>query len=108
MKLPFVLALASGAAIAAYILINTPGPEYATGNDSLEDAARSTAQWGSKKRVTSKGSSVLGKLKEGVGRATGDSDLASDGLVDQAAGAVQDAAGHVAQAAGEALHEVNR
>jgi uncharacterized protein YjbJ (UPF0337 family) len=108
MKLPFVLALASGAAIAAYILINTPGPEYATGNDSLEDTARGTAQWGSKRRVASAGSSVLGKVKEGVGRVTGDDDLAADGLVDQAAGAVQNAAGKVAQAAGETLHELNR
>lgn len=108
MKLPFVLALASGAAIAAYILINTPGPEYATGNDSVEDAARRTSQWGSKKRVTSKGDSVLGKVKEGVGRLTGDEDLAADGLVDQAAGAVKNAAGQVAQAAGETLHELNR
>jgi uncharacterized protein YjbJ (UPF0337 family) len=108
MKLPFILAIASGAAIAAYILINTPGPEYATGNDSIEDAARGTAQWGSKKRITSKGSSVIGKVKEGVGRVTGDEDLATEGLVDQAAGAVKDAAGKVAQAAGETLHELNR
>jgi uncharacterized protein YjbJ (UPF0337 family) len=108
MKLPFVIAIASGVALAAYVLINTPGPEYATGNDSIEDAARGTAQWGSKKRVAGAGNSVLGKLKEGAGRVTGDQDLASDGLVDQAAGAVKDAAGQVAQAAGKTLHELNR
>jgi uncharacterized protein YjbJ (UPF0337 family) len=108
MKLPFVLAIASGAAIAAYILINTPGPEYATGNDSIEDAARGTSQWGSKKRVAGAGRNVLGKLKEGAGRLTGDEDLAGEGLVDQAAGAVKNAAGQVAQVAGETLHDLNR
>jgi uncharacterized protein YjbJ (UPF0337 family) len=108
MKLPFVIAIASGVAIAAYILFNTPGPEYATGNDSVEDAARGTAQWGSKKRVAGAGNSIVGKVKEGVGRVTGNEDLAGEGLVDQAAGAVKNAAGEVAQAAGETLHELNR
>jgi hypothetical protein len=42
----------------------------------------------------------VGKLKEGVGRATGDDQLAGEGLVDQIAGAVKDTAGQAPQALG--------
>jgi uncharacterized protein YjbJ (UPF0337 family) len=47
-------------------------------------------------------------VKEGFGRATGDDDLAGEGLVDQAVGAVKDGAGKAAQAVGETIHDLNR
>ena len=108
MKLPWILAIASGAAIAAYILINTPGPEYATGNDSVEDAARSAARWGSKSRVSSLGDKVSGKVKQAASKLTNDQDLHDEGVVDQATGFVKDTVGEVAQAAGQTLHDLNR
>ena len=108
MKLPFLLAAASAVAIAAYIIANQPGPEYATGSDTLEGAARNTAQWGSKKRISGSANSVIGKVKQSVGDLTGNADLANEGLVDQASGAVKDAAGEVAQAAGQTIHDLNR
>lgn len=108
MKLPFLIAAASGVAIAAYILLNTPGPEYATGSDTLEGAARDTAQWGSKKRISGSANRVIGKVKQGVGDLTGNADLSNEGITDQAAGAVKDAAGQVAQAAGQTIHNLNR
>jgi uncharacterized protein YjbJ (UPF0337 family) len=108
MKLPWILAAASGAAIVAYIVLNTPGPEYATGNDSIEDAARNTAQWGSKSRIRSVRDTVRGTVKQTAGKLMGDDDLAGEGVVDQVAGAAKEAAGQVAQAAGETLHELNR
>jgi uncharacterized protein YjbJ (UPF0337 family) len=106
-SLPWILA-AVGLGVAAYVVINTPGPEYATGNDDIENAARKTSAWGSKNRITGTGTNLGGKLKEGLGNLTGNDDLANEGLVDQVAGKVKDAAGSVAQAAGQTLHEFNR
>ena len=106
-SLPWILA-AVGLGVAAYVVINTPGPEYATGNDTLEGAARKTYAWGSKNRITGTGTNLGGKLKEGIGNLTGNSDLANEGVVDQVAGTLKDAAGSVAQAAGQTIHEFNR
>ncbi|MGA7158440.1 MAG: CsbD family protein [Acidobacteriaceae bacterium] len=104
---PWILA-AVGLGVAAYVVANTPGPEYSTGNDSIEDAARKTARWGSKSRLSGVGGNIAGKLKEGVGNLTGNADLANQGAVDQVAGSLKDAAGTVAQAAGKTLHDFNR
>jgi uncharacterized protein YjbJ (UPF0337 family) len=106
-NLPWFLA-AVGLGLAAYVVLNTPGPEYATGSDSVEEAARGTSRWGSKTRIGGAGNRVAGKVKEAFGNATGDADLANDGLADQIAGHVKDAAGSVAQAAGQAIHDLNR
>ncbi len=106
-SLPWILA-AAGLGVAAYIVLNTPGLEYATGNDSIEDAARRTSAWGSKNRITGTGANLGGKLKEGIGNLTGNPDLANEGIVDQVEGSLKDAAGSVAQAAGQTIHEFNR
>ena len=106
-SLPWILA-AVGLGVAAYVVMNTPGPEYATGNDSIEGAARKTSAWGSKNRVTGTGTKLGGKLKEGFGNLTGNPDLANEGVADQVAGTLKDVAGSVAQAAGETIHEFNR
>ena len=104
---PWILAVV-GLGVAAYVVLNTPGPEYATGNDDIENAARKTFAWGSKSRIKGTGTNLGGKLKEGVGNLTGNADLANEGVVDQVAGSLKDAAGSVAQAAGQTLHEFNR
>jgi uncharacterized protein YjbJ (UPF0337 family) len=106
-SLPWILA-AVGLGVAAYVVINTPGPEYATGNDDIENAARKTSAWGSKNRITGTGTNLGGKLKEGLGNLTGNDDLANEGVVDQVAGKIKDAAGSVAHAAGQTIHEFNR
>jgi uncharacterized protein YjbJ (UPF0337 family) len=98
----------AGAAIAAYILLNQPGPQYATGDDDVEYAAGRTTLWGSKQRITGTGSSLAGKLKEGIGRATGDDQLADQGAAEQVAGAIKGTAGKVAQATGQTIHDLNR
>jgi uncharacterized protein YjbJ (UPF0337 family) len=102
----FIAALGLGA--VAYVIAKTPGPQYATGNDSIEDAARGASQWGSKARVRGAGGKFVGKVKQGVGRVTGDPDLQDEGVGQQIAGSLKDAAGKVAQAAGETIHELNR
>jgi len=40
-----------GLGLAAYFVLNQVGPQYANGNDDIEDAAGKTAFWGSKQRV---------------------------------------------------------
>jgi uncharacterized protein YjbJ (UPF0337 family) len=97
-----------GLGLAAYFVSNQPGPQYATGNDDIEDAAGKTAFWGSKQRVKGTGRSLGGKLKEGIGHVTGDDQLETEGVVDQVAGTVQDAAGQAAHAVADSIHELNR
>jgi uncharacterized protein YjbJ (UPF0337 family) len=97
-----------GAGIAAYIVLNQPGPRYATGDDDVEYAAGRAALWGSKQRISGIGGGLAGKLKEGIGRATGNEQLAGDGVTDQLAGAVKETAGKAAQAAGQTIHDLNR
>jgi uncharacterized protein YjbJ (UPF0337 family) len=106
-SLPWILA-AAGLGIVGYVLAKTPGPQYATGSDSVEDAARKTSQWGSKQRVRGAGGRFVGKVKEGVGRVAGSGKLQDEGVGDQIAGGLKDAVGQVAQAAGKTLHDLNR
>jgi uncharacterized protein YjbJ (UPF0337 family) len=102
------LVAGAAAGIAAYILFSRRPLQYATGYDSVEDAADNAASWGAKQRLTGSGTSVLGKVKEGIGRIAGDPNLADEGVGDQAVGAVKDAAGKVAGAVGQTLHDLNR
>ena len=108
MKTALLIAAGFSAAAVIYIIVNSPAPQYATGSDDVEGAARKTSAWGSKKRIGSTGDSLAGKVKEGLGRLTGDSNLASEGEGDQVVGQVKDAVGSVAQAAGQTLHDLNR
>ena len=105
--LPWIIA-GVGVGFAAYFVLNQPSPQFATGNDEIEDEAGKTAFWGSKQRVKGIGGGLVGKLKEGVGRATGDEQIESEGVLDQTAGAVQDTAGQAAHAVADTIHELNR
>jgi len=105
--LPWIIA-GVGAGIAAYIVLNQPGPQYVTGDGDIEYAADRTSLWGSKQRFAGKGVGLVGKLKEGLGRAAGNEQLADEGAADQVVGAVKDAAGGIAQAAGQTIHDLNR
>ena len=104
---PWIIA-GIGVGLTAYFVLHQPGPQFATGNDDIEEAAGKTAFWGSKQRVKGTGRGLVGKLKEGVGRATGDDQLESEGVVDQVAGAVQNTAGQAAYAVADTIHELNR
>jgi uncharacterized protein YjbJ (UPF0337 family) len=97
-----------GVGIAAYIALNQPDARYATGDNDVEYAAGRTTLWGSKQRLYGRGGGLAGKLKEGIGRVTGDAQLADEGVVDQVVGAVKDTAGKAAQAAGQTVHDLNR
>ncbi|HEY4010728.1 MAG TPA: CsbD family protein [Acidobacteriaceae bacterium] len=102
------LAAGVGVGLAVYLIANAPGPEYATGSDNLEDAARNAVGWGTKQRATGLGSNIAGRVKEGLGNLTGNPDLADEGTADRVAGNVKEGAGKFAQAAGQTLHDLNR
>jgi uncharacterized protein YjbJ (UPF0337 family) len=106
--LPWIIAgTAIGAAIT-YVIVNTPTPEYATGSETVEGAARKAFGWGTKQRASGKGQSIAGSLKEGVGKITGDPDLADEGAADSLVGDAKDAAGKLGHALGETIHDLNR
>jgi uncharacterized protein YjbJ (UPF0337 family) len=104
---PWIVA-GAGIGFAAYVLFTRSDMEYATGPGDAEDAARMTFGWGTKQRASGVGGQMFGRLKEDVGRITGNDDLAGEGIADQAAGLAKDAAGSVAQAVGETIHDFNR
>jgi uncharacterized protein YjbJ (UPF0337 family) len=106
-RLAWVIAGVS-VAFAAYIVLNHPGPEYMSEKDDVDDAADRTTLWGSKQRLSGAGGRLVGSVKEGLGRVTGNDQLAGEGVADQLAGAVKDTAGKVAQAAGDTIHQLNR
>lgn len=94
--------------VATYIFLDRRAARYAAQYDEIEDAADRTSLWGSKQRAAGMGKDLLGKVKEGIGRITGDDDLAGRGMVDQVAGAAQDTAGKAANVASDAIRDFNR
>jgi uncharacterized protein YjbJ (UPF0337 family) len=105
--LPWILAgVGVGAAIT--ILLFNSEPEYATGYDGVEGAARRSFGWGAKTQAEGKVGSVAGAIKEGVGRFTGNADLADAGTADRVEGGVKDAVGRVGQAVGQTIHDLNK
>ena len=99
---------AIGAAIAVLVLKGESEPEYATGYDGIEEGAAKTYGWGVKQRAAGKAGSVVGAVKEGFGKLTGDEDLEAEGAVDRFAGKVRDKVGEVGTAVGQTIHDLNR
>ena len=56
--------------------------------------------------VEGKWDQVKGKVKEGIGRATGDDDLAAEGQADHAGGKVEEGFGKARRKVGEAIEDV--
>ncbi len=108
-SIPWLIAGASAGFAVWLLLSEQPNPRFAasTGYDSVDDAADRTAVWGIKQKASGKGSNIAGKVKEGIGRVTGNDDLAGEGVLDQVEGKVRDAAGTVANAAGQTLKDLN-
>ncbi len=107
--LPWLLAGgAIGAGIAVLVLNNEREPEYATGYDNVEGAARKTFGWSTRQRAEGKVGSAVGRFKEGVGNLTGDSDLEAEGAVQKVAGNVQDKAGEFGHAVAQTIHDLNK
>lgn len=104
---PWLIAgLAVGAAVVVIAVLNEPAPSYA--DPDVEHAANKVGAWGAKQRVTGTGGSVLGSVKEKFGSATGNYDLADEGVGDQVVGNVKDFAGKAASTVSDALKDLNR
>lgn len=94
--------------VVTYIFLDRRAARYAAEYDELDEAADRTDLWGSKQRIAGTGRDFLGRIKEGIGRITGDDDLANRGVVDQIAGAMQETAGKAANAVSDTIREFNR
>jgi uncharacterized protein YjbJ (UPF0337 family) len=106
--LPWLIAGVGIGVGVTILLFNESEPDYATGYDGVERAARKTFGWGARRQVEGKVGSVAGAIKEGVGRLTGDDEMADEGAADQVVGNVKDAAGQLGQAVAETIHDLNR
>ena len=95
-------------AVLTYALFYEPTLQQETGFDGVEDAANKAWRWGTKKRVGAGVDTFVGRAKEGFGRATGNDDLAVEGVADQAVGAAKDTAGRWGHAVSETIHDLNR
>jgi uncharacterized protein YjbJ (UPF0337 family) len=84
-----------------------PSLQHETGYDGVEDAANQAWKWGSKTRIAGGGGNIVGRAKEGIGHVTGNDDLASEGVLDQAVGTAKDAAGRLGHAVGKTIHDFN-
>jgi len=105
--LPWIVA-GIGVGLLAYIAFTNRELWYVIESDGVEKAARRAFGWGTRQRAAGTGGQVIGKLKEGLGRLSGNDDLAARGLADQIGGAAKGAVGNVAQAAAETMHDLNR
>ena len=106
--LPWIIAGSAIAIALVYVVNNAPAPAYASADDDVEDAARRTSAWGTGQRLSGTGGSLVGKAKEGFGRATGNDELEGEGMADQAVGTVKDVAGKAAHAVSGTLRDLNR
>ena len=104
----WIFAGVGAAAAIAYVMYNQPRMQSETGWDSVENTADRAFGWGSRSRLAGAGRNMAGRVKEGLGRFTGNANMADEGVADQAIGSVRNAAGNVAQAAGETIHDLNR
>jgi uncharacterized protein YjbJ (UPF0337 family) len=94
-------------AILTYALFYEPTLQQEIGFDGMEDAANRAWRWGTKKRFSAGVDSLAGRVKEGIGRVTGDDDLAGEGIADQTSGALKDTAGKWGNVVGETIHDLN-
>ena len=96
-----------GAALT-YALFYEPTLRQEAEFDGVEDTANRMRRWGTKKRFGAGADTLVGRVKEGVGRIAGDENILGEGIGDQAVGAVKDTVGRWGQAVGETVHDLNR
>src|SRR5258705_12271635 len=84
--LPWIIAGVGIGVGVTILLFNESEPGHATGYKGVERAARKTFNWGTRRRAEGKVGSVAGAIKEGVGKLTGDYEMADEGAADRVAG----------------------
>ena len=88
-----------GVGVAAYVILSQSSVGMA-GQEDLKYAAGRSKMWGAKQGLAGTGKGMVGKVKEGVGKALEDDDLANEGVGDQLIGTVKTSAGRAANALG--------
>lgn len=92
--------------VATYIVLDRRAARYAAEYDDLDSAADTAANWGSKQRIAGTGRSLLGRLKQGFGRITGNDSLVEEGVLDQIAGDLQNTSGKAAHGISDTVHDL--
>lgn len=100
--LPWIITAAAVCA-ALYVIGQNSSPQYAGTQGDVNDAADQAGAWGTKQRLTGTGGNLAGKVKEGAGKLTGDTQLEGEGKLDQAVGTVKDTVGKAAQAISDSV-----
>ena len=78
----WILAGASvGVAITLLLFYEAP-MQNEPGEDDVENVANQARAWGTKKRFGGGADLMAGRLKEGIGRVTGDNDLVGEGMLE--------------------------
>jgi len=106
--LPWIIAGVGIGVGVTILLFDESEPDYATGYNGVERAARKTFNWGTKRRAEGMVESAAGAIKEGIANLTGDDQMAGEGATDRVIGNVKDAAGKAGHAVGETIHDLNR
>jgi len=100
---------ASTLGFVAYVIVNDNNLDSRSRRvGDVDETGNQVGQWGTKQRVTGTGGQLGGKLKQGVGKLTGDKEMQGSGLVDEVTGSVKDAAGKAAHAVEDTIHDLNR
>ncbi len=89
--------------VAGYLFFTDSLGTQGGSGDELDELGERVGNWGTKNRITGTGGQLGGKLKQGVGKLTGDEDLQGEGMLDEGIGTVKDAAGKAAHAVRDAV-----
>ena len=92
--------------VAGYVFFTDSFDSQDQSADALDEFGQSVSNWGTKNRVTGTGGQLGGKLKQGLGKLTGDDELQSEGVLDEGIGTVKDVAGKAAHAVSNALYYI--
>ncbi|MGI4827101.1 MAG: CsbD family protein [Janthinobacterium lividum] len=94
-------------ALAVYVTKKQGAGQPVPAN-GVDAAASNIGNWGTKQQAFGTGGELKGKLEQGAGSLTGNTDLGNKGALDQAKGAVKNAAGQAAHAVEQTVHELNK
>ncbi len=93
---------------AAYVLFSDRLATDAGTGYGADDLGDNVSQWGTRQRVKGTGGVLGGKLKQGLGKLTGDDRTESEGYLDEAGGRVTDAAGQAAHAVSDTIADLTK
>ena len=94
-------------AVAVYVVMSQQ-LGVAAPVDGVDEAGNNVGAWGTKQRAFGLGGQAKGKVEQFASNVTGDSDMANQGVWDEAKCAFKYAVCKAAQAVGSTIHELNK